>query len=149
MQGGFAKLGRLKTVLKFVSSLQRWVTQVFQDGGGSEEPAFSSTCLKCCPIARLSDGAQPELIQLSASWQVSASFLLRFFGRGRSTGAGGRGKLPPSCSYPDIAWEHSHISQLWISLGTASHSGHIPSSSPSLLPEANPLSSRLCGLPQV
>lgn len=36
------------------------------------------------------------------------------------TRAGGREKLTPICSYPDIAWEHTHIRQLWISLGIAS-----------------------------
>lgn len=103
-----------------------------------EPPPFFYTCVKSFPIARLSSGAQPELIQLPPGWHTSVSFLPRFFrraGRSRRTGAGAKGKFSLILSYPDLGWEH--IRWLWISLGKASHSGRIPSSSPTQLPEAS------------
>lgn len=65
----------------------------------------------------------------------------------RKTGAGGREKITFICSNVG-AWEHTHIRELWISLGIASHSGQIPSSSPTLTAWSQ-LSSWLRGLPQV
>lgn len=105
-----------------------------------ESSPFFYTCVKSFPIAWLSSGAQPELTQLSPGWHTSVSFLPRFFrraGRSRRTGAGAKGKFTPIFSYLDTGWEHTHIRRLWISLGKASHSGCIPSSSLPQLPEAS------------